>query len=161
MTTSIMNGLRTLMGIKPPRLQIAALPWRRVGARVEVMLITSRGTGRWVIPKGWPEGLEPLHVSAAREAYEEAGLAGEIAIEAIGSFVYDKRKDSGMANRCQVLVFPLLVQREASSWPEQKQRKRVWMSRERAAESVDERELSELIRAFSPTSETIENAPGV
>lgn len=146
------------MGIKPPRLQIAALPWRQVEDRVEIMLITSRGTGRWVVPKGWPEGQEALHVSAAREAYEEAGLTGYISDKAVGSFQYEKRKVSGMVNRCQVLVFPLEVRHVAADWPEQNQRKREWMDLKRAAGSVDEPELSSIIRVFEPTASIHERA---
>ncbi|RUU02882.1 NUDIX hydrolase, partial [Mesorhizobium sp. USDA-HM6] len=68
--------VRRLFGTAPCRLQVAALPWRKDDNGVEIMLITSRDTGRWVLPKGWPEAREPLCEAAAREAGEEAGLYG-------------------------------------------------------------------------------------
>ena len=75
-----------------PRLQYAALPYRRRGAAIEVLLITSLGTKRWIIPKGWPiEGLKPPD-SAAGEAMEEAGVVGVVGRESIGSFLYEKRR---------------------------------------------------------------------
>ncbi|MEN9850080.1 MAG: hypothetical protein RL128_243, partial [Pseudomonadota bacterium] len=61
------------------RTQYGALCWRMHRGKVEVLLITSRDTGRWVIPKGWPiDGLAPAQ-TAAREAWEEAGVEGDIA----------------------------------------------------------------------------------
>ena len=70
----------------PSRVQYAALPWRRNNSETEVMLVTSRGTGRWIIPKGWPMKRKAPHVAAAREALEEAGVVGQIGKDSIGSF---------------------------------------------------------------------------
>src|SRR5688572_19108780 len=93
---------------KAVRVQHGALPYRvgRDGV-VEILLVTSRGTRRWIIPKGWPiKGLKPAR-SAAREAYEEAGVRGAIGSKAIGSFVYDKWIEEGVSVPCEVGVFPL------------------------------------------------------
>ena len=63
---------------REPRAQFAALPWRRrADAGIEVLLITSRETRRWVIPKGWPIKGKSSAKSAAREAFEEADQKGE------------------------------------------------------------------------------------
>ncbi|HEY8581070.1 MAG TPA: NUDIX hydrolase [Beijerinckiaceae bacterium] len=128
--------------------QVAALPWRG-GAKVEVMLITSLDTGRWIIPKGWPMKGKPDNQAAAREAYEEAGLVGAVAAEAIGSYHYDKRRKNGSSRRCVVDVYPLAVEKQRRNWPEKGKRRLKWFSGEEAAALVDDPELAQLIAAFS------------
>jgi 8-oxo-dGTP pyrophosphatase MutT (NUDIX family) len=140
--------IRRLFGAMPCRVQVAALPWRRTDQGVEVMLITSRDTGRWVIPKGWPEGQEDLYEAAAREAAEEAGLSGSVSRFEIGRYYYGKRQPSGMEARCEVLVFPMKIDQVAEKWPERKKRKRKWFSPQAAAAMVREPDLGELISAF-------------
>lgn len=136
---------------REPRAQAAALPWRRgEDGAVQVLLITSRETRRWVIPKGWPiKGLKAPK-TAAREAMEEAGVEGEIA-KKIGVFHYDKRLGSGRLQRVRVGVYPLKVEIELDSWPEAHERVRLWTSPEDAASLVLEPELAELLRGFAPT----------
>lgn len=126
--------------------QYAALPWRDTGSGIEVLLITSRETRRWVIPKGWPiKGLTPSQ-AAAREAYEEAGVGGLVTGKAAGSFDYDKRGKDDEVRPCHVLVFPLEVMVQHIDWPEQGQRTLRWMSQEDAAAAVAEPQLASLIR---------------
>lgn len=144
----IAERVRRLFGGMPCRVQVAALPWRKGPNGVEVMLITSRDTGRWVVPKGWPEGQEDLCEAAAREAAEEAGLSGAVSRFEIGRYYYGKRQPSGMKARCEVLVFPIEIDQVAEKWPERKKRKRKWFSPEAAAAMVRERDLAELISAF-------------
>ena len=94
-------------------MQYAALPYRLGGSsRAEIMLITSRDTQRWVIPKGWPQKGKAPHRSAAREAFEEAGIIGAISRSSVGSFVYKKRLKDGRFIVCDVEVFPLKVKRQ-------------------------------------------------
>src|SRR5262245_55514929 len=88
--------LQSLIDRQPYRLQVATLPLRRTEDGVEVMLVPSRDSGRWVLPKGWPEGREHLFDTAAREAAEEAGLGGSVAHVEIGSYLYDKVLPSGI-----------------------------------------------------------------
>jgi 8-oxo-dGTP pyrophosphatase MutT (NUDIX family) len=128
------------------RKQYAALPYRIFDDQgLQVMLITSRGTGRWIVPKGWPmAGLKPWR-AAAREAYEEAGIVGEIEKRAAGRYDYQKRLDDGTVTTCQVDVFPLRVEEELSRWPEQDQRTRRWFSPEEASGLVDEEGLQWLL----------------
>ncbi len=132
--------------------QYAALPWRRDPAgAVEVLLVTSRGTGRWVIPKGWPiEGLTPAR-SAAQEAFEEAGLRGEIGSAPLGVYSYDK-VGRRQTRRLTVEVFPLAVSDELADWPERDQRTRAWVSPAEAAARVHEPELQAILAAFAPPS---------
>src|SRR5690606_8446031 len=126
-----------------------ALPFRVTDQGVEIMLVTSRDSGRWVLPKGWPEGDEALWSAAEREAAEEAGISGSIARSEAGHFYYDKELPSGMEWRCQVHVFPLEVETIADRWPEKKKRKRGWFSPQEAARRVSEPDLAELIAGFA------------
>ena len=129
--------------------QFAALPWRRgKEGDIDVLLISSRETGRWVIPKGWPiEGLAPSQ-SARREAFEEAGVDGTVAVEPLGSFRYAKRlRDGGNAD-VTVTVFALEVTGAHADWPEKGQRRLRWMACGEAAAAVAETELRQLILGF-------------
>lgn len=141
--------VRRLFGGNPRRVQAAALPWRQVGPDgvVEVLLVTSRDTGRWVLPKGWPEGDETLAEAAAREAFEEAGVKGSAGSD-VGRFYYDKLRGTGIKWRCEVAIVPLEVKREAQKWPEKKKRTRKWCTPEEAASMVAERDLAEFIINF-------------
>lgn len=134
---------------KTTRLQYAALPYRRLAnAAIEVMLITSRDTGRWVIPKGWPgEGLAERD-SAAREAREEGGLVGRIDDRPIGHYRYKKRLADGSSVACSVEVFALEVERQLKSWPERKERNTRWFALREAAAAVEEPELAAMIRSL-------------
>ncbi len=128
--------------------QIAALPWRMRGGQVEVLLVTSRETKRWVIAKGNLMVDLSDHLAAAQEAYEEAGVQGDISPKPMGSYVYDKRFKDGRAVPCVVDVFALEVLIQLGSWPELHQRTRQWMRAEEAANSVDEADLGDLIRSL-------------
>lgn len=134
--------------------QIAALPYRTAGnglnAPVAVLLITSRETRRWVIPKGNPEaGLSP-HAAAALEAEEEAGVRGAACPTPLGSYRYRKRRPSGASVMLDVDVFPLAVSQELASWKEASERERRWFTLAEAAEAVEEDDLADLIRSFGP-----------
>lgn len=125
--------------------QYGALCWRRKRGRVQVLLITSRDTGRWVIPKGWPiSGLNPAE-AAAREAWEEAGVEGEVASDGLGSFGYRKVLGADRALPCEVQVFGLRVARLKEKFPEHKERRRKWFAATKAARKVAEPELRALL----------------
>lgn len=144
----LVDRVRRLFGGMPCRVQVAALPWRVKDGGVQVMLVTSRDTGRWVLPKGWPEGTEGLHEAAAREAGEEAGIGGAISHREAGRYYYGKAQASGLEMRCEVRVFPMEVDRVADKWPERKKRKREWLSPDEAMLRVREPDLGELIVEF-------------
>ena len=144
----LVERVRRLFGKVPCRLQVAALPWRKTTDGVEVMLITSRDSGRWVLPKGWPEGAEDLSQAAAREAGEEAGLFGAVSRREVGHYFYAKTLSSGQDVPCEVLVFPLEVDKVAEKWKEKGQRKRKWVSTAEAVRMLKEPDLCKLILAF-------------
>ncbi len=128
------------------RTQFAALPCRIAadGSR-QIMLLTSRDTGRWVIPKGWPiAGLKPREV-AVREAYEEAGLRGRLAgKKPVGVFHYAKQIDSDPL-LCEVRVYLLWVEEQHDDWPEKHERQTQWFGVPEAAGLVVEGGLAEII----------------
>jgi 8-oxo-dGTP pyrophosphatase MutT (NUDIX family) len=135
------------------RIQYAALPFRQTGrSRTEVMLVTSRGTRRWIIPKGWPHKGKAPHDSAAREAFEEAGVVGAVGKRSVGSFPYQKRLKNGVVMDCDVHVFPLRVRRQSRQWPEKQQRDVKWLPAKEAADMVHEPMLSAIIRRLARTS---------
>lgn len=131
----------------PGKAQVGALCWRKHGSGVQVLLITSRETRRWVIPKGGLiTGLD-AGASARQEAWEEAGVEGHLSsAEVLGCFDYDKldRKQQ-LARRCRVEVYPLRVDRLVSKFPERGERRRKWFKLSRAAVEVDEPDLRRLL----------------
>jgi 8-oxo-dGTP pyrophosphatase MutT (NUDIX family) len=132
------------------RVQYGALPYRLSnGSRAEFMLVTSRETRRWIIPKGWPKKGKSPHQLAAREAFEEAGVRGSIAKRSVGSFSYKKGLKEGGMVECEVRVFPLKVKRQSKEWPEKNERKVKWLPAAKAAEKVKEPMLSKLIRRLA------------
>jgi 8-oxo-dGTP pyrophosphatase MutT (NUDIX family) len=129
-------------------IQYAALPYRIEGRQVQVLLITSRGAGRWIVPKGWPmQGLKPQE-AAAVEASEEAGIVGQVEERPVGSYRYLKVLKDEAAVAVQVIVFPFRVEYQAEAWKEQGQRRFEWFRYQRAAALVAEPALRRLIRDF-------------
>jgi 8-oxo-dGTP pyrophosphatase MutT (NUDIX family) len=130
-------------------LQYGTIAWRHEGGGIEVLLITSRETQRWVVPRGNViKGLDP-HMSAAQEAYEEAGVRGRVEPDRIGTYSYDKKLRLGRIVRAKVHLYPLEVVEELDEWPERHQRQRQWFEPEAAAEAVAEPELKTLILAMA------------
>jgi len=142
------------------RRQVAALPWRADPvAGLQILLVSSRETRRWVIPKGWPMKGKDDAQAAAQEAYEEAGLDGRIAGRRIGEYPYLKRLKSGTARRVTVDVYPLEVTGAHATWPEKGQRTLQWMSPVEAALAVQEPELRDLIARFAKVKLPAEERP--
>jgi 8-oxo-dGTP pyrophosphatase MutT (NUDIX family) len=131
------------------RSQVAALCWRMHRDRVEVLLISSRDTGRWVLPKGWPMEGRDAPGAAAAEAWEEAGVTGVVNPNVIGLFGYDKVIGPKVALPCMVSVFALRVAALARRFPERKERRRKWFAAEAAARKVAEPELRNLLLAVA------------
>lgn len=133
------------------RIQYGALCWRGQADQVEVLLITSRDTGRWVIPKGWPiPGLAP-EAAAAQEAWEEAGVQGAAHPVCLGRFGYMKCL-AETTIPCAVAVFGLRVTGLAATFPEVNERRRQWFSLAEAGLLVEEPDLRLLIERFVPPS---------
>lgn len=139
-----------LMFRRPPRQQYAALCYRfkKKTGELEMLLMTSRDTGRWVIPKGWPMSGKLSHEVAAREAYEEAGVRGTVETTALGFFTYAKVLKDGIKVACRVHVYALAVTDLAKSFKEKGERKLEWVSCNEAVKRVREPELRDLILAF-------------
>ncbi len=131
------------------RSQFGALPYRVQDGKVEFLLITSRGTGRWIIPKGWPMEGETPAGAAATEALEEAGAVGEVSDHVLGFYTYSKTH-KGDNLPCVVAVFPLKVRKLLSDWREKGERKRRWVSRKEALAMIREPELRRMIKDFRP-----------
>lgn len=130
------------------RTQYGALCWRLRRDSLQVLLVTSRDTGRWVIPKGWPHEGSDGAQSAAREAWEEAGVEGTADPRCLGVFGYDKLHPRQESVPCVVGVYGLRVQRLLRRFPERAERRRKWFSVEKAAKRVAEPELRVLLLAM-------------
>lgn len=129
-------------------LQVGALPWRRRGdGAIEVMLVTTRSSGRWIVPKGWPMAGKTLAEAAQQEAWEEAGVRGPTRPVELGRFRHDKVHFLAGPIRTEVAVFPLAVEEELPNWPERHQRRRGWFSLADAAAAVGPGSLAAIIGA--------------
>jgi hypothetical protein len=129
------------------------LAYQRVGkkrdASIRIMLVTSRQTRRWIIPKGnVDDGMTP-HAAAAQEAEEEAGVRGKISRNPLGSFTYDKRIVGGISITATIIVFPLAVREVMDEWKESKWRRRRWFAIDEVADAIEEPELHEIINSFA------------
>lgn len=145
----IASDLR-LMLRRPEKLQFAALCYRWTEKRkdIEILVITSRDTGRWVIPKGWPMERRTAREVAEREAFEEAGVIGTATEASIGTYDYLKGLNGGIKVPCKVQVHALEVKKMAKDFKEKGMRRLEWVSCEEAALRVDEQALKELILSF-------------
>ncbi len=132
------------------RSQYGALCWRINKGKLRVLLITSRGTGRWITPKGWPMTGKAPHEAAEQEAWEEAGVRGKISDRCLGLYTYDKVEGRGVRAPCAVMVFGLKVKSLATQFPESDERRRKWVSRSKAAKLVAEPELARILKLFDP-----------
>lgn len=132
------------------RTQFGALCWRLQKDKLQFALVSSRRTGRWIIPKGWPlDGATPAQ-AAACEAWEEAGLEGRVSDICLGIYSYTKVFDGAAQLPCVVAVFPMKVKAARRNWPERSDRKRKWVTPRKAAALVDAPELKRLLREFDP-----------
>lgn len=130
---------------RPPELQVAALCTRMREGRREVLLITSRGSGRWILPKGWPMPGKTLAEAAAQEAWEEAGIRGRVESEPCGTYMTRKYAPADVGRRSRVHVFRLHFESQEQVFPEAGERKLRWVTPERAADMVRERDLQEIL----------------
>jgi 8-oxo-dGTP pyrophosphatase MutT (NUDIX family) len=139
-----------LMVSRPAPLQYAALCYRIADDDLKILLITSRDSRRWIIPKGWAIKNLSGSGSAAREAYEEAGAIGRIDPAPFGTYSYRKWLRGGFPVHCDVRVYSMEVDHLADAYPELDQRKRRWFTKNEAVSKVKEPQLRDLISSFSP-----------
>lgn len=127
------------------RAQVAAVPVRRGGnGGLEVLLVQTRETRRWIVPKGWPMRDRKDHRSAAREALEEAGVRGKIGKRPIGFYHYQKLLAGGV-QPCKVTVYLLQVEKQLKTWPEKQERGCQWFPAREAMNLVSEPGLASMI----------------
>lgn len=145
---SVWDSVLRPMLWRPKKLQMAALCHRGEGREKEYLLITSRDTARWIIPKGWPiRGLKSSE-TALREAWEEAGVTNSpVTPNPIGSYTYQKKRANGFEVPVETLVYSVKVNDLAEDFPEANERKRKWVSADVAAELVNETQLKSIFRA--------------
>lgn len=133
---------------EPPRRQVAALCYREHNGELEVMLITSRGRGRWILPKGWTDLENASHETAALEAFEEAGIIGSTRSKPFARFRSEKLLDTGLTLPTNVDVFLLKVDKQRSDFPESGQRKLAWLPIKKAIKRTDEPGVRKVLELF-------------
>ncbi|MEM9108258.1 MAG: NUDIX hydrolase [Pseudomonadota bacterium] len=152
LSRSLTNGdaswLQGLLGLfyKPARLQIAALCMRPGETENEILLVSTRDTGRLILPKGWPEADKQDYETAATEAYEEAGVVGKTDPHALGTFSSYKGQSDGSKVPTRVLVFKLQFERQLSKFPELGQRHCLWLPFSEAVNQANENSLKRFLR---------------
>jgi 8-oxo-dGTP pyrophosphatase MutT (NUDIX family) len=133
---------------QPPRRQVAALCYRKRQGKLEVMLVTSRGRGRWILPKGWHELEKAAHETAAIEAYEEAGIIGSANRKPFARFRSEKLMDTGLSVPTSVDVFLLKVDKQQAKFPEAGQRKLEWLPVRKAIKRADDPGVRKVLQLF-------------
>jgi 8-oxo-dGTP pyrophosphatase MutT (NUDIX family) len=128
--------------------QVAALCWRTGQRGLEVLLITSRNSKRWILPKGWLQPDLTAAENAAREAFEEAGVTGKIGDQPVGHYHYLKERREGAGMPVSVDVFALAVTKQLDDWPEKGQRSMIWVPPDQAAAKVSEPGLRAALKDF-------------
>lgn len=129
------------------RTQFAALCYQGEGADLEICLVTSRRSKRWILPTGWPMHKQTPANAAATEAWEVAGLTGEAIDRCLGVYAYVKTLSTSLMPVI-VMVYPVRVTEEHEKWPERKQRKRKWLRPKKAAKRLAE--LRRIVGRFDP-----------
>lgn len=141
-----------------PVVQYGVLPWRHTPDGLQVLLVTTQNTRRWIVPKGWPEEGRTPQESAAREGYEEAGVKGAVADEAVGVFSHKKQLKSGQTITCRIRVYSMEVSDIADDWPEKSARQAKWCPVDEALMLVEESGLRRIIARFSRATAAIHKA---
>lgn len=127
--------------------QSATLGYRWTKWGPQLILITSKGTRRWVLPKGGIKPSQKPHEAAVEEAFEEAGITGRISRNCIGVYGYQKANHK-LGAYCTVRVYPMKVTAQLPDWPERKERRREWVAFDVAASRVREKDLKRIIQSF-------------
>lgn len=134
------------------RVQFGALVYRVQNDRTQVLLITTRRTQSWTIPKGWPMSGKTPAEAAAQEAWEEAGVKGTVHNQTVGFFSYFKNLDNGDTREntlpVMVSVYPVAARKLTTDFPEAGQRRRKWLSPKKAAAKVREKDLARILKNF-------------
>ena len=146
----ISEGFKTSWFRRPAMMQVAALCYRRVDDGYEILLVTSRGRGNWILPKGWPKKKISSAQTALEEAFEEAGIRGDVLEKSIGEYRYTKSTKYGLMLDCVATIYEVAFTEMAQKYPEKGDRKVRWFTPEAAADAVSSPELAEVLRRFRP-----------
>jgi 8-oxo-dGTP pyrophosphatase MutT (NUDIX family) len=130
-------------------LQSAVIPFRIIESRVEILLITSLKKKNWILPKGIIENDLSAQESAAKEAFEEAGVSGEVYLDEIDNYTYAK-----WGGICRVQVYALKVKKIHRNWQESDLRRRKWFSIDNAINIVERKEIRRILRNFKTLIES-------
>jgi len=131
------------------RTQLAVIPFILHQDQPLILMVTSRETRRWIVPKGWREKKVTDRDQAGREAFEEAGAVGVLSDKPIGGYRYDKRLKDGRVKALDVAVYSLEVTELLDDWPEMDERERRWMMPAQAAMAVQEGALAALLLSMA------------
>lgn len=129
--------------------QAAAMPFMAVDGTLEVLLVTSRRSKRWILPKGHPKKGQSLMEAARREAWEESGVVGIPSENPIGSYAATKLMPEGYEVSANILIFPILALGQSLDWPERAERSLKWCRLAEACDVVGEKALADLLRSFA------------
>ena len=137
--------------------QYGALPWRKDRRRgIQVLLVTSRTHGRWSVPKGRPMADRASYLAAALEAFEGAGVIGDIRTTPLAGYDTVKIDETGAGQDCHVTLFALRVIGTLTHWPEKDQRQRRWLSLSQAADLADDAGLARILRSIRASPDMLE-----
>ena len=131
-------------------IQSAVIPYRKRNGKFEILTITSRRSRRWIVPKGVVEAGFSAADSAAKEAWEEAGVVGKAYDRCLGLYSYTKVIAPKAGLPCVAMVYPVAVKSLQSDYPEAGERRRKWFSQKKAAQMLQEPELARIVRDFDP-----------
>ncbi|MCU7829122.1 MAG: histidine phosphatase family protein [Candidatus Thiodiazotropha sp. (ex Myrtea sp. 'scaly one' KF741663)] len=125
--------------------QSSVIPYRMNDGQLEILVVRSSKCKHWVVPKGVSDPATSLQASAAKEAFEEAGVEGEVGEQALGSYKYEK-----WGADCTVQVYPMAVNKiiPETAW-EESHRGREWLSPKQAMKRVKQSELKPMIQALA------------
>ena len=137
-------------------IQVAVLPWRiHRNGEPKILLITSRHQERWIVPMGWPEeGSSPL-AAASREAFEKAGIIGDMSPAPVTTYRYVRSLDDGSKASCRVAVFGMKVRGTLIQWREKGKRQRQWFSPKAAADRLGDFHLAEFVTTLDAAPERL------
>ena len=136
--------------------QAGVIAYRILDGKVRVLLMTSRDTGRWIIPKGNVHGRSTPSKTAEKEAYEEAGVRGTITSSIpLGIYSYFKKLESGEVRAATVEVYLLRIKERLKKWPEKGERKLSWVTTKKAVGLVEEPGVVPLLRRLMEFEDTL------
>ena len=139
--------------------QAGVIVYRILNGKVQVLLMTSRDTGRWIIPKGNVNGRSTPSKAAEKEAYEEAGVRGTITSSIpFGIYTYFKKLELGETRPATVEVYLLRIKERLKKWPEKGERKLSWVTTKEAVDLVEEPGVVPLLRRLMEFEDTLANS---